>query len=192
MSHSNRPAIRYSVLLLCAALAGCSRGTDHAAGRPLEQPVRAIPSSFPPDTNLPEINEVKASGAIDLSSFSPGRDLIYVNDARAWWESDHDKQADDEDDHTIHASMEIPLRRLVELVSAAGGILEIHDAYRPAGIHNPRSLHKEGRAIDVTCDEMSLEKLAGLCWAAGFDWVLHEASARAGAHVHCSVRRNRR
>ncbi len=65
----------------------------------------------------------------------------------------------------------------------------MQDAYRPGGIHNPTSLHKEGRAIDITCKELSLEKLAKLCWAAGFDWVYHEVKAKLGAHVHCSVKR---
>lgn len=196
MSHARTPSLQHSILvlslLLLALIFGCSREMESAVGFSLEQPVRPIPSHFPPDTHLPPVNEAEASGSIDLSTFSPGRDLVHVDDDRAWWESDHDKKSDEEDDHTVHASVEIPLRRLIELVSAAGGTLEVHDAYRPTGIHNPRSLHKEGRAIDVTCDEMPMERLAGLCWAAGFDWVFHEASARSGAHVHCSVRRDRR
>ena len=151
-------------------------------------PVREQPERFRPNTHRPDIREGEASGSVDLGSFSPGRDLTYLDDPRVWWESDNDKN-DTEDDHTIHASLEAPLRRLIEMVSERGGILEVHDTYRPAGIHNPRSLHKEGRAVDVTCDEMSLEDLARLCWAAGFDWVYHEAKAKGGPHIHCSVRR---
>jgi hypothetical protein len=119
--------------------------------------------------------------------FSPGRDLTFIDDARVWWESDND-DGDNEDDHSIHKSLEIPLRRVIELVAARGATLKVQDAYRPAGIHNPRSLHKEGRAVDLTCDDMPLEDLAKLCWAAGFDWVYYET--RGGAHIHCSVKRN--
>ena len=63
-------------------------------------------------------------------------------------------------------------------------VQEGYEGYRPKPQHLARSLHKEGRAIDVTCKEMSLEELARLCWVAGFDWVFHEPD-----HVHCSVRR---
>ncbi|MFC1452487.1 hypothetical protein ACFLSJ_03985 [Verrucomicrobiota bacterium] len=112
---------------------------------------------------------------------------MYIDDPRVWWESDNDDK-DTEDDHSIHRSLEAPLRRLIELVHERGGALEVQDAYRAGGVHNPRSLHKEGRALDVTCDEMSLEDLAKLCWAAGFDWVYHEDRG-TGPHVHCSVRR---
>ena len=138
---------------------------------------------------MPNIREATASGSINLATFSPGRDLTYIDDDRVWWESDNDS-GDTEDDHTIHKSMEEPLLRLIELVSARGVTLKVQDAYRPAGkVHGPKSLHKEGRGLDVTCDEMSLEELARICWAAGFDWVYHEAGAKGGAHVHCSVKR---
>ncbi len=152
-------------------------------------PVRKIPKKFRRNTHLPPIPESKASGSIDPNLFSAGRDLVYVADDRVYWESDNDKN-DDECDHSMHKSMEAPLRLLIELVYARGGTLEVQDAYRPCGIHNKRSLHKEGRAIDITCDELGLEKLACLAWGAGFDWVYYEASAKGGAHVHCSVKRN--
>lgn len=155
---------------------------------PLTKPVRAEPEQFQPNTHMPPIREGLISGSIDLESFSPGRDLIHIDDPRVWWESDHD-EGDDEDDHIIHKSLEIPLRRLIELVCECGGKLEVHDAYRPTGIHAQTSLHKEGRAVDVTCDEIPLEKLAKLCWAAGFDWVYYEAQNKNRAHIHCSVKR---
>lgn len=150
--------------------------------------VRVEPETFPRDTYLPNMREGHVSGSVDLDSFSPGRELVRVDDPRIWWESDHDK-GDTEDDHTMHRNVELPLRRVLELVADRGGTLEVHDAYRPSGLHNARSLHLEGRAIDLTCDQMSLEALAKLCWAAGFDWVYHEAKAKLGAHVHCSVKR---
>jgi D-alanyl-D-alanine dipeptidase len=117
-------------------------------------------------------------------------DLVRIDDPRVWWESDNDHK-DTEDDHLFHRAMEEPFRRLVELVHQAGGTLEVHDAYRPEGIHAPLSLHREGRAVDVTCDQLGLEKLAKLAWAAGFDWVYHEVPRRGGAHVHASVREDR-
>lgn len=164
--------------------------TDRSGVFPNGRPValRAEPERFPPDTHMPRLREGLVSGSIDLSTFSPGRDLVRVDDARVWWESDHDT-SDEEDDHSMHVLAEEALRRLIELVIRHGGTLKVQDAYRPQLVHSSRSLHKEGRAIDVTCDEFSLEKLAKLCWAAGFDWVYHEASAKGGAHVHCSVRR---
>jgi len=151
-------------------------------------PTRAIPDAFPSNTHRPNVKESIASGAIDLGTFSAGRDLMYIDDARVWWESDNDTN-DTEDDHTIHASLELPLRRLIELVTERGGTLKVQDCFRASGVHNKRSLHKEGRAIDLTCDELGLETLARLCWAAGFDWVYHERRSRGGAHVHCSVKR---
>ncbi|MFC1498014.1 hypothetical protein ACFLS1_06050 [Verrucomicrobiota bacterium] len=155
---------------------------------PIDQPVRAELEYFPKNTHLPPIKEGLASGWIDLNTFSPEKNLIRIDDPRVWWESDHDKN-DTEDDHVIHKSLEAPIRRLIELVCQHDGTLEIHDAYRPIGIHNPKSLHKEGRAVDVTCDDFPLEKLAKLCWSAGFDWVFYEASSKKGAHIHCSVKR---
>ena len=122
-----------------------------------------------------------------MESFSPGRDLVHIEDTRVWWESDNDA-GDDEDDHTIHRSMEAPLKALIELVSQRGATLKVQDTYRPSGVHNSRSLHKEGRAIDLTAKDMSLEELAKLCWVAGFDWVYYEAKAGSGSHVHCSVK----
>lgn len=154
----------------------------------LDHPIRRLPEKFPSKTHLPERNEGTVSGSIDLPTFAPDRDLTSVDDQRVWWESDNDDESDDEDDHIVHRSLEQPLLRLIELVCQEGGTLEVHDAYRATGIHNTKSLHKEGRAVDVTCDDFPLEKLAKLCWAAGFDWVYYEVNG--GAHVHCSVRRN--
>ena len=157
--------------------------------KPVYKPVREIPEKFRRDTHLPTAPEGETSDRRNAELFSPGRDLIYFDDKRVVWESDNDKN-DIECDHSMHKSMEKPLRLLIELVCARGGTLEVQDSYRPIGIHNPRSLHKEGRAIDLTCDELGLEQLACLCWGAGFDWVYYEASSRGGAHVHCSVKRN--
>ncbi len=151
--------------------------------------LRDKPTRFKPNTYMPKLKESKASGAIDLSTFSPGKSLVFVDDSRAWWESDHDKN-DTEDDHSMYITMEAPLRRLIDLISEQNAILKIQDTYRASGIHNPHSLHKEGRAIDLTCDKLGLEELAKLCWMVGFDWVYYEAKAKGGAHVHCSVKRS--
>ncbi len=156
--------------------------------QPIDQPVRPIPPTFARDTYRPNIRESQASGSVNPELFSPGRDLVYVDDPRGWWENDNDKN-DTECDHSVHRSVETPLRRLIELVDQRDGILEVQDAYRPSGVHSAKSLHKEGRAVDVTCDELGLEELAKLAWAAGFDWVYYEASSRGGAHVHVSVKR---
>jgi hypothetical protein len=150
-------------------------------------PVRAVPKSFPRNHRMPGRREINYSVSIDKVPFNPELDLVRVDDSRVWWESEHDR-GDTEDDHLMHRSMEIPLRRLIELVSLEGGTLKVQDAYRDTGIHTSKSLHKQGRAIDLTCDELGLERLAALTWAAGFDWVYHEAPSRGGHHVHASVR----
>ncbi len=152
-------------------------------------PLRQAPTTFPCGTYRPDRRESEVSGSIDLGSFSPGRDLVYVDDDRVWWESDNDK-GDTECDHSIHRSLLLPLETTIQLVAERGGILKVQDAYRPHLVHNPKSLHKEGRAVDLTCDEMSLEDLAKICWQAGFDWVYHEKGSRNnGPHIHASVAR---
>jgi hypothetical protein len=151
--------------------------------------LRKLPDRFPPNTTMPDQREGEVSGSIHMPTFSPGRDLVYFDDPRVWWESDHDGESDDECDHTIHKSMEEPLKRVIEAVSARGAKLKVQDTYRPTGIHNPRSLHREGRAIDLTCEGLSLEELAKLCWQAGFDWVFYEKPRGGGDHIHASARR---
>ena len=155
----------------------------------LTLPARPAPRSFPPRTHLPNRREEFVSG-FPCGRFFPKHDLVRVEDDRVWWESDQDKH-DVEDDHLMHRSLEEPFRRLVELVAREGGVLKVQDAYRDEGIHAPKSLHKEGRAVDLTCDELGLEKLACLAWAAGFDWVYHEVPRSGGSHVHASVRADR-
>lgn len=153
----------------------------------LRRPVREAPRRFPPRTSMPNRREEAVCGLPRPDQFDASRDLIRIEDPRVWWESENDKR-DTEDDHLFHRSMETPMKRLIELVTAAGGTLKVQDAYRPEGIHKTLSLHREGRAVDLTCDELGLEKLAQLAWAAGFDWVYHEIPRNGGAHVHASVR----
>ena len=204
-----------AAIVLCAlAVRGCGARPARPAPRPakpagpdLFSPVREAPAEFSRNARLPGPAERDASGAVDLDAFSAGRDLVYVADARCWWESDNDASENDvECDHTMHAAAEIPFRRLVNLVAAAEGTnsqLRVQEAYRPSGVHAARSLHGEGRAIDVTLGRpgakesyrgaegrAALERLAKLCWQAGFDWVYYEHGGGTGPHVHASVRRD--
>jgi hypothetical protein len=152
--------------------------------------VRRQPSRFPRDTHLPRKNELLACGPINLKTFSPAKDLVRIDDRRVWWESDH--RHGPEDDHVINQALEEPLRKLINLVDKRGGVLKVYDAYRATGVHLSNSLHKEGRAIDLTCEGFSLEVLAKLCWAAGFDWVYYEGPTKKGGdHIHCSVKANK-
>ncbi len=151
------------------------------------KPVREIPSRFPARKKMPARGEGATSRSIDQVSFNAKTDLVLVDDDRVWWESDNDK-GDTENDHQVHRALETPLRRLIELVHAEGGTLKVQDSYRDQGIHSTRSLHKQGRAVDLTCDELGLERLAKLTWAAGFDWVYYEAPRKGGHHVHASVK----
>jgi len=192
-------------LAVCVALDGCGKRKDGhdaetaEAEKPsvpppdLHNPVREAPATFPPDSNLPRGKEIYASGPIDLAQFDPARDLVRFEDERVWFESDHDGPEDDEDDHQIHRAVEVPLRRLVNLLERRGGKLKVQEAYRAASsknrIHLPSSLHREGRAVDLTCEGLPLSELAKLAWQAGFDFVLYEVPKRSGPHLHCSVRR---
>jgi hypothetical protein len=186
------------ICVLGVILTTCSRDRhveeDEIAPPPPEEdllaPVRPEPDQFRVNTYMPSRREGETSGSIELGTFSPGRDLVYVNDERVWWESDNDK-GDTEDDHSMHQAIVLPLRRLIEMVAGNSATLKVQDAYRPSGVHNPRSLHLEGRALDLTCDDLGLEKLAKLCWAAGFDWVYYESKA-GGPHVHVSVQRTQK
>ena len=159
---------------------------------PLTLPVRPMPERFRRDTSLPGPREINCSDPIDMETFSAGRDLVYVDDPRVYWESDNDsKEMDVECDHTFNRAAEEPFRRLLNLLLKhhPGSTLEVQEAFRPTGIHVQRSLHREGRALDLTCDQIPLEELAKLCWAAGFDWVLYEHKKGTGPHIHASVKR---
>jgi hypothetical protein len=152
----------------------------------LHQPVRAIPPNFRLSQAMPRRMEAEVSLPIDRVDFNVTRDLVRVYDPRVWWESEHDDHTGDvEDDHLMHWSVEEPFRRLVELVVREGGLLKVQDIYRAEGIHKAASLHKQGRAVDLTSEKMSLGRLAALTYAAGFDWVLYERGG--GHHVHASV-----
>lgn len=155
----------------------------------IEPEPRREPESFPLNTHMPTNREIHCTGRIDLMTFDPERDLVRIDDDRVWWESDHDNSMT-EDDHLVHRSLESRFRQVIDAVCALGGTLEVHDAYRRKdGTHSRGSMHEEGRALDLTCDQISHEKLAKLCWVAGFDWVYHEGRARQGSHVHCSAKR---
>lgn len=216
MSFSQR--FIWTVPVLCAAFifSSCSRSPEveeeevgEEVAEPEEEeidwlaPVRPFPAKFAPRETMPDVKETEASGKNVNSRFSPGRDLIYVDDSRVWWESDHDGEEDDECDHSMHRAMELPFRRLVELCAASNAQLRVQEVYRPVGTHATLSLHKEGRAIDLTCPMLdpqnpnperptakSLEILCKLAWAAGFDWVYYEQPRNKynGPHLHASVR----
>jgi hypothetical protein len=209
MKAATAAAVAFCVggLLLIVSIEGCRDGfpwkgkeSETAEGTGKEKgpqpdlfnPVREAPASFPPNSNMPVGKETKTSGAIHLESFDPQKELIRFEDPRVWFESDHD-EGDTEDDHQIHRAVEIPLKRLVNLVEKSGGKLKLQEAYRAPSdkrrIHLETSLHREGRALDLTCEGLSLSDLAKLCWQAGFDFVLYETPAKGGPHIHCSVKR---
>jgi hypothetical protein len=159
-----------------------------ASGKISTPVARTLPRRFPRNTNLPLGKESLTSGPIDLATFNPTQDLVRFQSPTVWFESDYDKVRV-EDDHLVHRSIVAPLERLVRLVNGNGGRLKIHEAYRCAGVHKSKSLHREGRSLDLTCEKLSLSELAKLCWVAGFDWVLYEHPRGGGDHVHCSVKR---
>jgi len=158
----------------------------------LHNPVREAPATFPVDSNLPRGREVFASGPNDPTAFTTNQ-LVRFEDKRVWFDSDTKKNPE-EDDHIIHRALEVPLKRLVNLLEKKGGgkaKLKVYDAYRPTGIHLENSLHREGRAIDLTAEGITLTELAKLAWQSGFDFVLYEKAGKGGGeHLHCSVRRS--
>ena len=177
--------------------------SSHKSSPDLMNSVRPAPAKFKRDTHMPDAKECDISGSITNNDFSAGRDLVYVDDPRVWWESDNDGDDDDECDHSMNAVVEIPFRRLVNLVAATGWQLRVQEAYRCVGTHAENSLHKHGRALDITVDRRdgpklqpfekvaAYEELSKLAWQAGFDWVYYENSRGGGPHVHVSVKNNR-
>ncbi len=159
----------------------------------LFSPVRPAPASFPPASNMPQGKESKHSGPIDLKTFRPTRDLVRFEDPRVWFASDPDNK-DGKEGHLIHIAVETPLKRLVNLVEKRGGKLKVHEGYCAVDtkktIYLENSLHREGRAVSLTSDGLSLSELAKLCWQAGFDFVLYEAPPGGREHLHCSVKRS--
>ena len=170
-------------------------------------PVRDAPKTFARNSYLPNIREGEASGSITAHKFSPGRDLVYVDDARVWWKSDHRAASSVEDDccHSMHKSMVDPFKRLANLVSETGWILKVQESYSGSSVHASKSLHKQGRAIDITVGrpakpserlngkelQTAYEELAKLAWRAGFDWVYYEYGSGTGPHIHASVKAER-
>lgn len=174
------------------AAAATNKNAKAVAEVDLFNPVRPAPASFPPASNMPRGKESKHSGAIDLKTFRPDRDLVRFEDARVLFANDSDNKGD-KAGQLIHIAVETPLKRLVNLVEKRGGKLKLHAGYCAADqkktIYLENSLHREGRAVSLTSAGMSLSELAKLCWQAGFDFVLYEVPADGKGHLHCSVKR---
>ena len=212
-------AILIAIVLMLRGCGGCSNknktdkgeqplntAANTAASNALQNPVRPKPESFPRNTYMPNVPESTASGSIASVDFSAGRDLVFVDDDRVWWESDNDGDTDDECDHSMHVAIVEPFKRLSNLVAETKWKLKVQECYRATGTHATKSLHKQGRAIDVTvghhdnpddklpAEEMRVayEELAKLAWQAGFDWVYYEYKSTQGPHVHASVKASRK
>ena len=165
---------------------GSARGWDGST-----EAVRDLPTSFRNGQRMPSYREGDSSKSIDEVDFIPERDLIVMEDVRVWWESDNVKNGD-ENDHLFHYAMEGPMRRLIAMVCERGETLRVTEAYSLQKIHTTKSLHKQGRAVDVTWmnkkgERLPLSDLAKMCWAAGFHWVYFERD-----HIHASVRPDNR
>ena len=202
--------IEFSGFNLPSALSAYDLGFLETAGDGNNEPVYDGSIAEPINITAPDENG-KISVTFKVADHdSPMRmQWVYflINGKPAWY---FDGETDDEDDHSMHRALEPAFRRLVELVAMSNATLRVQEAYRPATIHSAQSLHKEGRALDLTCpdldpsvpktnprdgkqvipSQLSLEILAKLCWAAGFDWVYYEVPRNSGAHLHVSVRRD--
>jgi hypothetical protein len=170
--------------------------------------VRDAPAEFKRNTYLPNVRENVASGSNIPRTFSPGRDLVYIDDPRVWWKSDNRAANETNDDcsHTMHKSMVEPFMRLANLASETKWTLKVQGIYSSdGGVHNVNTLHKQGRAIDLTFGDpanpterldnaqmnIAYEVLAKLAYQAGFDWVFYEQTTGTGPHSHASVRADR-
>jgi hypothetical protein len=109
----------------------------------------------------------------------------------------------DGDDAHVAAALSAPLNDYAKLVDSVfdgdrlppgTGTVWITEAFDREGEHKDTSLHYEGRAIDFGLRGVStvirnaaLERLAGLAFLAGFDFVWNEGSG-VNQHVHVSHR----
>src|SRR5205823_1766032 len=63
-------------------------------------------------------------------------------------------------------------------------LLQINAGFDTEGKHGERSIHYEGRALDIQANGKFLQRLAGLAMLAGFDWINSDDSK---GHLHVSV-----
>ena len=198
-----------------AGLSGCAKKKKEVEAvpqticpDPVLGAVRDAPKEFKRNTYLPNVRESEASGSNAPRTFSPGRDLVFFDDPRVWWKSDNRaaNDANDECSHSVHKSMVEPLTRLANLAAETEWVLKVQGAYAAeSGVHSANTLHKQGRAIDLTFGDpanpsgrldtkqmqTAYEVLAKLAYQAGFDWVYYEYGSGTGPHVHASVRVDR-
>lgn len=161
-------------------------------------PVRELPRPFRNGQRMPVPKEGNASMLMDDVDFDPKTDLIFMDDPDVWWESDNVKNGE-ENDHLFHYAMEGPMRRLIHMVKERGAMLRVTEAYSLENFHHAKSLHKQGRAVDITWMQrepylkdktkrtLPLGELGRLAWAAGFTWVYFEKD-----HIHASIRPDNR
>ena len=146
--------------------------------------------------HVPSSGEVAASGISEaILSGTPAYDALVTSDS-------NDIIFKDGLTYRMTLRMRDRLHDLAARVKAEfpGYKLRIQSAWRPKPAHpENRSLHWEGRAVDLTVirddpaaiaanqdDSTKLGRLAGLAVESGFDWVFYENDE----HVHASVRRD--
>jgi hypothetical protein len=135
--------------------------------------------------NQPEAERVGAiSGAVDRGTV-PFHRLVRCDARNIVFKDEEGTGAD----RLMTPRLEARLQRLASLVSREwpGVQLRVTEAWDENREHGERSVHYEGRAVDLTTSDLDntrLARLAGLALSAGFEWVAHEPT-----HVHASVSR---
>jgi hypothetical protein len=179
--------VRLAVLfLLFAPLGGCADVNVPAPNLRKERPAPKV--VLERGTYVPDQPEVERVGAISgriARGTVPFHRLVRCDAANVLFKDEEGTGAD----RLMTPRLEQRLERLAALVQREWPELTVRvtEAWDESNEHGERSLHYEGRALDLTTSDLDgerLGRLAGLALAAGFEWVAHEPT-----HVHASVAR---
>jgi hypothetical protein len=152
-------------------------------GSPLTSPELAL------GEKVPASSESAASGAFTakITRGTPEFNALVVNDnAEIVFKDEEGTGAD----RHMTSRLKEKLDNLAGFVKVEfpGRRLRVTDAWDENDEHGTNSLHYEGRAADITTDDLDsakLGRLGRLAVNAGFDWVFYEDAA----HVHASVKK---
>jgi hypothetical protein len=175
-----------SLVALCAL--DCEAEVRHRPGHHRRASAPAAVHPLPVGVSYPPGLESRNSGR--MSSRVRRRSHRFSQLTRARGPIEYKDEEGTGADRMMMPELRARVERLSQLVRQEWGSvrLRVTEAWDEQGEHGPRSLHYEGRAVDLTTsdlDSRKLGRLAALAVRAGFDWVYFESRY----HVHASVRR---